>query len=126
MRRNFNSFAMIGMLLLSDFVGLLVVWSLSVWIRYAFGGQFALLLYWHLAPCLVLFLMANALVGLYPGILLRSSSGASNALTMRCCSLSGMNWNAAHPIASRMAAEAKAFFHDRIMPKTIIALAMPR
>lgn len=70
MRRNFNSIAMSGIFIISDFMALLLVWFLSVWIRYAFEGQFEFLLYWQLAPCLVLFLLSNALVGLYPGILL--------------------------------------------------------
>lgn len=70
MKRKLNSLAMAGIFAVSDLVGLLLVWCMSVWIRYAFGGQFGLLLYWHLAPCLGFFLLSNALVGLYPGILL--------------------------------------------------------
>lgn len=70
MKRKLNSLAMAGIFAVSDLFALLLVWCLSVWIRYAFGGQFGLLLYWHLVPCLGLFLVSNALVGLYPGILL--------------------------------------------------------
>ena len=61
---------MAGIFAVADLFALLLVWCLSVWIRYAFGGQFGLLLYWNLVPCLGLFLVSNALVGLYPGILL--------------------------------------------------------
>lgn len=70
MKRKRNSFAMASLFAVSDLLGLLLVWSMSVWVRYAFGGQFGLLLYWNLVPCLGLFLVSNALVGLYPGILL--------------------------------------------------------
>jgi Undecaprenyl-phosphate galactose phosphotransferase WbaP len=70
MKRKFNSLSMVGIFAVSDLAGLLLAWCLSVWIHCAFAGQFGLLLYWNLAPCLGLFLMSNALVGLYPGILL--------------------------------------------------------
>jgi Undecaprenyl-phosphate galactose phosphotransferase WbaP len=70
MKRKLNSLAMAGIFAVSDLFGLFLVWCMSVWIRYAFGGQFGLLLYWHLVPCLGLFLVSNAFVGLYPGILL--------------------------------------------------------
>lgn len=70
MQRKFNSLVMAGIFVISDFFGLLLVWCVCVWIRYALGGEFAFSLYLHLAPCLGLFLIANALVGLYPGILL--------------------------------------------------------
>ncbi|MBU4524562.1 MAG: undecaprenyl-phosphate galactose phosphotransferase WbaP [Desulfomicrobium sp.] len=61
---------MTGIFALSDLLGLLLVWCLSVWIRLVFDGQFGLLLYWNLVPCLGLYIVSNALVGLYPGILL--------------------------------------------------------
>jgi len=70
MKTKRNSFAMASIFAVSDLLGLLLVWSLSVWTRYAFGGQFGILLYWNLVPCLGLFLASNMLVGLYPGILL--------------------------------------------------------
>jgi Undecaprenyl-phosphate galactose phosphotransferase WbaP len=70
MKRKLNSLAMAGIFAVSDLFGLLLVWCLSVWIRYAFGGQFGFLLYWNLVPCLGLYIVSNALVGLYPGILL--------------------------------------------------------
>lgn len=61
---------MASVFVLSDLFGLFLVWSMSVLGRYAFGGQFELVIYWNLVPCLGLFLVSNALVGLYPGILL--------------------------------------------------------
>jgi len=70
MKRKLNSFAMAGIFAVSDLIGLLLVWCLSVWIRYIFDGHFGLILYWNLVPCLGLFIVSNALVGLYPGILL--------------------------------------------------------
>ncbi|MBV1713018.1 MAG: undecaprenyl-phosphate galactose phosphotransferase WbaP [Desulfomicrobium sp.] len=70
MKRKLNSLAMTGIFALSDLLGLLLVWCLSVWIRLVFDGQFGLLLYWNLVPCLGLYIVSNALVGLYPGILL--------------------------------------------------------
>lgn len=54
----------------ADILSLLVVWFGSVLIRFFAQGQFELVLYWKLAPCLGLFVLANALAGLYPGILL--------------------------------------------------------
>ncbi|NCB98549.1 MAG: undecaprenyl-phosphate galactose phosphotransferase WbaP, partial [Bacteroidia bacterium] len=70
MQRKFNSLVMAGMFVVSDFFALLLVWSVSVWVRHVFGGEFEFVLYLQLAPCLGLFLVSNALVGLYPGILL--------------------------------------------------------
>lgn len=69
-RSNLSSLRMTGLLMLSDLLSLLLVWAGSVWGRYAFGGHFEPSLYWSLAPCLGLFVVANTLVGLYPGILL--------------------------------------------------------
>ncbi len=40
----------------------------SVWVRLLFNGQFDPLLYWRLWPLMVLFVLAYALVGLYPGV----------------------------------------------------------
>ncbi len=70
MQRKFSSSAMAGMFMVSDLFALLLVCSASVWIRHVFGGEFALSLYAQLTPCMGLFLASNALVGLYPGILL--------------------------------------------------------
>lgn len=55
---------------ISDIFSLVIVWSISVLMRYFAQGQFELALYWKLAPSLGLFVLANALAGLYPGILL--------------------------------------------------------
>jgi Undecaprenyl-phosphate galactose phosphotransferase WbaP len=70
MQRKFNSLVMAGMFVVSDFFALVLVWAVSVWVRHVFGGEFEFVLYLQLAPCLGLFLVSNALVGLYPGILL--------------------------------------------------------
>lgn len=62
---------MLTLLMLSDFLALFLVWFASVWLqRYFVDARLSLLLYWRLTPCLGLFIAANALVGLYPGILL--------------------------------------------------------
>jgi hypothetical protein len=62
---------MLTLLILSDLFALFLVWFVSVWLqRYFVDARLSLLLYWRLTPCLGLFIVANALVGLYPGILL--------------------------------------------------------
>lgn len=53
----------------SDLAALTFAWAWSVLVRFMFGGQFELSLYWSLAPCLGLFLASNALLGLYSGVL---------------------------------------------------------
>ena len=65
-----SGFRVTGLLLLSDSVALLMVWCLSVVVRYALGGSFGLGLYWNMIPLLLLFPAAYAIAGLYPGILL--------------------------------------------------------
>lgn len=65
-----SGFRITGLLLLSDSVALLMVWCLSVVVRYALGGSFGLELYWNMIPLLLLFPAAYAIAGLYPGILL--------------------------------------------------------
>ncbi len=69
-RSNLSALRMIGLSMLIDLATLALVWAGSVWGRYALGGHFEPSLYWSLAPCMGLFLAANTLVGLYPGILL--------------------------------------------------------
>lgn len=69
-RSCFSGVSMSLVLMLTDLVSLLLVWGLSVWGRYVLNGQFELVLYWSLAPCLGLFIAAYALVGLYPGVLI--------------------------------------------------------
>lgn len=65
------SLRMLSLLMLSDFLALFLVWFISVWLqRYFVDARLSLLLYWRLTPCLGLFIVAHALVGLYPGILL--------------------------------------------------------
>lgn len=59
-----------GLLLLTDSVALLLVWCVSVVVRYVLGGSFGLALYWNMVPMLLLFPAAYAIAGLYPGILL--------------------------------------------------------
>lgn len=56
--------------MLADLFALLLVWFASVGLRHVFGGDFDFSRYWHLAPCLALFPIAYAAIGLYPGILL--------------------------------------------------------
>lgn len=65
-----SGFRVTGLLLLTDSVALLLVWCLSVIVRYVLGGSFDLLLYWNMIPLLLLFPAAYAIAGLYPGILL--------------------------------------------------------
>lgn len=65
-----SGFRITSLLLLSDSVALLMVWCLSVVVRYALGGSFGLALYWNMIPLLLLFPVAYAIAGLYPGILL--------------------------------------------------------
>ena len=66
-----TSLRMLALLALSDFLALFLVWFISVWLqRYVVDARLSLLLYWRLTPFLGLFIAANALVGLYPGILL--------------------------------------------------------
>ena len=66
----FSGFRITGLLLMSDSVSLLLVWCLSVIVRYAVGGSFGLSLYWDMIPMLLFFPAAYAIAGLYPGILL--------------------------------------------------------
>lgn len=66
----FAGLRMSMLFLLADLSALFLVWMASVWLRHVLDGQFPYGLYWNLAPCLALFLVSNALVGLYPGILL--------------------------------------------------------
>jgi Undecaprenyl-phosphate galactose phosphotransferase WbaP len=66
----FSGFRVTGLLLLSDSAALLLVWCLSVVLRYALGGSFSFALYWDMIPLLLLFPAAYAIAGLYPGILL--------------------------------------------------------
>mgnify|MGYP002478499979 CR=1 FL=1 len=68
-----SGFRITGLLLLSDSVALMMVWCLSVVVRYALGGSFGLSLYWNMIPLLLLFPAAYAIAGLYPGILLSPS-----------------------------------------------------
>jgi hypothetical protein len=56
-------------LIISDILALLTGGIFSVWLRYILEGRFSLFFYWHLWPCLLLFLFSYALAGLYPGIL---------------------------------------------------------
>lgn len=66
-----SALQMSAILAISDFLILLSIWACSVWIKYfVTQGQLSLLLYWRLAPCLGLFVVMNAFIGLYPGILL--------------------------------------------------------
>ncbi len=65
------SLRMLSFLILSDFLALFLVWFVSIWLqRYFVDAHLSLLLYWRLTPCLGLFIVVNALVGVYPGILL--------------------------------------------------------
>lgn len=66
----FSGFRVTGLLLLSDSAGLLLVWCLSVVLRYVLGGSFSFDMYWDMIPFLLLFPVAYAIAGLYPGILL--------------------------------------------------------
>ena len=66
----YSGFRVTGLLLLSDSAALLLVWCLSVVLRYALGGSFSFALYWDMIPFLLLFPAAYAIAGLYPGILL--------------------------------------------------------
>jgi Undecaprenyl-phosphate galactose phosphotransferase WbaP len=70
MPNRFSSAVMIAFFVTSDLVALFLVSFFSVGVRYALGGQFNPMLYWNLAPSLGFFLVANALVGLYPAILI--------------------------------------------------------
>lgn len=66
----FSGFRVTGLLLLADCAALLLVWCLSVVLRYALGGSFSFALYWDMIPFLLLFPAAYVIAGLYPGILL--------------------------------------------------------
>ena len=55
-------------IMLADISAICAVIASSVLVRYRFGGQFELTLYWHLWPVLALFLCTYTLFGLYPGI----------------------------------------------------------
>lgn len=62
---------MLPLLLLSDALALFVACAGSVLAQYVFvDPALSLGLYWSLVPSLALFVAANALVGLYPGIML--------------------------------------------------------
>ncbi len=62
---------MTWILMFSDAIALFLVFYASVLVKhYVFEGHLSLLLYWRLAPCIALFVAMNALVDLYPGILL--------------------------------------------------------
>ena len=62
---------MILLLVCSDLLALFLVWVASILAqRYFVDAELDFLLYWRLAPSLLLFIAANALVGLYPGIML--------------------------------------------------------
>lgn len=66
-----SALQMSGIFVISDILILFAVWCGSVWLKYfVTDGQLSLLLYWRLAPFLGLFVVMNALIGLYPGILL--------------------------------------------------------
>lgn len=56
--------------LVTDVSAVATVWIISVLGRWLCSGQYDLALYWALAPFLGLLMLANALAGLYPGILL--------------------------------------------------------
>lgn len=61
----------LALLALFDFLALFFVWCISVWLqRYFIDARLSLLLYWRLTPFLGIFIAANAIAGLYPGILL--------------------------------------------------------
>jgi len=66
----FSGYRVTGLLLLTDSVALLLIWCVSVVIRYALGGSFGFALYGNMIPLLLLFPAAYAIAGLYPGILL--------------------------------------------------------
>jgi len=59
---------MIGVLVLSDFLALTLAGVASVYLRLAFNGQYVPSLYWQLWPILLLFIIAYAVAGLYPGV----------------------------------------------------------
>jgi Undecaprenyl-phosphate galactose phosphotransferase WbaP len=65
-----SAFRVSGLLLLTDSAALLLVWFVSVVLRYNLGGTFEFTLYWNMIPLLLLFPGAYAIAGLYPGILL--------------------------------------------------------
>jgi len=55
-------------LLLGDVLTLVALSAGTVWVRYWLGGIFEPVLYWQLWPALLLFPVAFALLGLYPGV----------------------------------------------------------
>src|SRR5579872_5872008 len=52
----------------ADTLALILAVTVSVLVRYAFGGDYALRVYWRLWPLLGLFAAVYVLFGLYPGI----------------------------------------------------------
>ncbi len=54
-------------LLCVDLICLSLAGSASVWVRLIFNGDFHLSLYWRLWPIVIIFVLAYALAGLYPG-----------------------------------------------------------
>ena len=68
---NHSTLRSLALLALFDFLALFFVWCISVWLqRYFIDARLSLLLYWRLTPFLEIFIAANAIAGLYPGILL--------------------------------------------------------
>jgi hypothetical protein len=57
-------------LLLSDFIGLSVVFWLAVWSKYTINPELHLGFYLEVFPCVFLFLSAFFFQGLYPALLL--------------------------------------------------------
>ncbi len=57
-----------GLLVLSDFTSIGVVWVAVVWGRYVLGGVFDPAIYWRLWPVLLVFLLVYRVLGLYPGV----------------------------------------------------------
>lgn len=68
LRMSTRSMPMVGALVLSDTVALVMAGLISVYGRLAFNGAYAPILYGQLWPILLVFLLAYAVAGLYPGV----------------------------------------------------------
>ncbi len=66
--RRGHSWLTTGLLMLSDFTSIGVVWIAVVWGRYLLGGVFDPAIYWRLWPVLLVFLLVYRVLGLYPGV----------------------------------------------------------
>ncbi|MEM6593105.1 MAG: undecaprenyl-phosphate galactose phosphotransferase WbaP, partial [Cyanobacteria bacterium P01_C01_bin.73] len=60
----------LGLVMAADSLALTVANFASVEIRLAFNGQFDPMIYWRLWPVLGVILLAYAVAGLYPGVLI--------------------------------------------------------